>query len=278
MLRYWAVRTAGEWALGSRFVNEFGIVIRRCFSGTGMQQTGRNGAGTAYPVHRQMAVESKPLLPRCWSGGGLVPPWTHPGTIASRSKGAPLSCCETPHPSHPSIVNRILSHHFRLNDLVQSHLGGGDQVMAYRARGHADRATCFTGAAPVAVRCWSGGGPMWIAQMPDIKALAGIAFWLWVTSSTPCLDGAGTAQPRRRPGESPMWIAQTIGIEGFARLTCAAGEAQITFSVVGPFTIWFAGFASPSARTLYWNPRSLRLARTVARSDHLHPPGAHREP
>ena len=70
--------------------------------------------------------------------------------------------------------------------------------------------------------------PMWIAQMPDIKALAGMAFWLWEFLSSPCLDIYGTSQARSRPGDSPMWIAQTIGIEGLAVVTLAADEAHIT--------------------------------------------------
>jgi len=93
-------------------------------------------------------------------------------------------------------------------------------------RGHAE-----AGSSLVWVRCWSGGGPMWIVQMPDIKALARMIFWLWESLSAPCVDGPGTAQPRRRPGESPMWIAQTIGIKGFVVVTLTAGEVHVAFSL-----------------------------------------------
>jgi hypothetical protein len=70
--------------------------------------------------------------------------------------------------------------------------------------------------------------PRWIAQIPDIKILAGMAFCLWEFLSSPCLDRYGTSQARSRPGESPMWIAQAIGIEGLAVVTLAADEAHIT--------------------------------------------------
>ena len=70
---------------------------------------------------------------------------------------------------------------------------------------------------------------MWIAQMPNSKVLAGIAFWLWESLSAPCLDCPGAALGRRRPGECPMWIAQTIGIGALVGLSLAAGEAHITF-------------------------------------------------
>src|ERR1035438_1256526 len=50
-----------------------------------------------------------------------------------------------------------------------------------------------------AVRYWSGGGPMWIVQIPDIKPLAELIMWLCVLLSAPCIDGAGTVQPRRIP-------------------------------------------------------------------------------
>ena len=58
-----------------------------------------------------------------------------------------------------------------------------------------------------AVRRRSGGGPMWIAQMPYIKALARIVFWLRESLSASCLDWPATALGRRRPGEYPTWIA-----------------------------------------------------------------------
>ena len=65
--------------------------------------------------------------------------------------------------------------------------------------------------------------------MPDIKALAGIVFWLLESLSAPCLDCPGTALGRRRPGKSTMWIAQTIGIEALVGSSLAAGEAHIIF-------------------------------------------------
>ena len=70
---------------------------------------------------------------------------------------------------------------------------------------------------------------MWIAQMSDIKALAGIVFWVLESLSAPCLDCLGTALGPCRPGESPMCIAQTISIEALVVLSLAAGEAHITF-------------------------------------------------
>jgi hypothetical protein len=69
---------------------------------------------------------------------------------------------------------------------------------------------------------------MWIAQMPDIKALAGMAVWLWEFLSSPCRESYGNSQTPGRPGESPMWIAQTIGIEGLAVVMLAADAAHIT--------------------------------------------------
>jgi hypothetical protein len=72
---------------------------------------------------------------------------------------------------------------------------------------------------------------MWIVQMTDIKALAGIALWRWESLSAQCLDRPGTAQPRRMPGEYLMWLAQTVGIEALVGLLLAAGEAHIAFSL-----------------------------------------------
>ena len=50
-----------------------------------------------------------------------------------------------------------------------------------------------------AVRCGSGGGPMWIAQDPDNTLLTTLAFSLWASLSARCLDGAIPAQARRIP-------------------------------------------------------------------------------
>src|ERR1035441_2227303 len=49
------------------------------------------------------------------------------------------------------------------------------------------------------LRCWSGGGPMWIAQDSDIKRLMRLAFPLDNAFMPPGIDGAGTAQARRVP-------------------------------------------------------------------------------
>ena len=139
-------------------------------------------------------------------------------------------------------------------------------------------ATWRTGVALVPVWCWSGGGLTWVAQMPDIMALAGLALCFLATLSALCLDGDWTAQPRRMPGEYLTWLAQIIGIERLAGLARAAGEAHIAFPAVRRFTIWFAGFACGPGRIQCWYPGSLLLARTVARSDQLLLPGGHREP
>jgi hypothetical protein len=46
----------------------------------------------------------------CYTGGGLVPPWTHTGTIEVRLKSHSLSHYETHHPSLLVIVIHKLTH------------------------------------------------------------------------------------------------------------------------------------------------------------------------
>src|ERR1035441_8039696 len=50
-----------------------------------------------------------------------------------------------------------------------------------------------------AVRCGSGGAPMWIAQDSVSTPLTMLTFWLWAALSAPCVDGAAPAQARRVP-------------------------------------------------------------------------------
>ena len=79
---------------------------------------------------------------------------------------------------------------------------------------------------------------------------------------TACLHRAWTAQPRRRPGESPMWIAQTTDVEALVRLSLAAGEAHITFSLIWrkaapdrPRWIMRVLWKAPPAASLKWSPK-----------------------
>src|ERR1035441_3058732 len=77
--------------------------------------------------------------------------------------------------------------------------GSGPALAGRQSQALCKSAASVSGGGQGAVRYWSGGGPMWIAQIPDIKPLAELVICLLVLLSAPCIDGAGTAQARRIP-------------------------------------------------------------------------------
>ena len=76
----------------------------------------------------------------------------------------------------------------------------------------------------VAVRHWSGGGPMWIAQSIDTERLTRLVIWLWVRPSAPCMDGAAPAHARRVP-DVDCFGASRLSATAFRQVSCSAVRA-----------------------------------------------------
>jgi hypothetical protein len=77
--------------------------------------------------------------------------------------------------------------------------GSGPASAGRQSQSSCKSVASVSGAGPVAVRCGSGGGPMWIAQDSVSTQLTTLTFWLCAPLSAPCVNGAAPTQARRVP-------------------------------------------------------------------------------
>src|ERR1035437_3922238 len=75
--------------------------------------------------------------------------------------------------------------------------GSGPALAGRQSQASCKSVASVSGGGAMAVRCWSGGGPMWVAQASDTTPLTTLKLYSWMTLSAPCVDGAVPAQARR---------------------------------------------------------------------------------